>query len=266
AYRINLHMTGTAAERRDNPELAGRRLIFAAAQYGGLNGFRPIPEEWGIDWRLYFEIDRKLDPARIGDGRRRVQAAYKIDTSLTNPLAFLPEFSEAGKGGDLAADPNGQPRPRPGAVSNLAARNLLRGFQIGLPSGQEVARAMGIDPIADRDLLVGKATVDGLSENRSITEYGASFRDSAPLWFYILAESQHLWAQKARAHSGTKEQRDAIPTVLGPVGAQIVAETFVALMQLDPRSILHAGPDWSPRYLRNNRFSMAELVLGAHLA
>ena len=266
AYRLHGRMHGTPQEQRDNPAIAGRRLIFAASKMGGLNGFREFPAEWAIDWNLYFEIDRKLDVSLIHEGAKRVQAAYKFDTSLTNPLAFLPEFSEVVRNGNLAKDENGQPKPRGGAFSNLALRNLLRGAQHGLPSGQDVSRAMGIDPIADRHLLVGKANVDGLSENKPITAYGDSFRNNAPLWFYILAEAQHVWAEKARAHTGSKSQRDAIISRLGPVGGRIVAETFVALMEQDQNSILHAGADWRPRYLKRGTFGMPEFMGAAGLA
>lgn len=265
-YRLNTRMTGTAEELRSNPAIAGRRLIFAASQMAGLNGFRAFPEDWAIDWKLFFEIDRQLDPALVQDGKRRVQASYKLDTALTNPLAFLPEFSELTRNGDLARDANGQPKPMAFGLPNLALRNLLRGAQHQLPSGQDVARAIGIDPLADRHLLVGKANVDGLTENRPISDYGDSFRNNAPLFFYVLAEAQHQWAEAARSARGSKEQRDVLPSRLGPVGARLVAETFVALMARDPHSVLNAGPDWRPLYTRKEQFGMAELVLAARLA
>ena len=66
------------------------------------------------------------------------QLAYKIDTSLVDPLKDLPRR--------VAGD------PPPG----LAARNLLRGWRLRLPSGQDVARAMGLEPISD--IEIGKFT------------------------------------------------------------------------------------------------------------
>lgn len=266
-YRLSTEMRGTEHDRQMNPALSGRRQIFAASGAAGLNGFRAYPPEWAIDWNLYFEIDRKLDLASLKQGAARVQAAYKIDTSLVNPLAFLPEFSVPLGAGTYSRDKDGNPVALTGNISNLAQRNLLRGLQHGLPSGQDVARAMGFDPIATRDLMVGKATVEGLSENKSIAEYGDSFAQAAPLWFYILAEAQHVWNQKVKAMvNSTDSERNAVPTIMGPVGGQIVAQTFIALLRNDPKSVLHAKADWRPIYLRQGRFDMPALLTAAGLA
>ena len=37
---------------------------------------------------------------------------------------------------------------------------LLRGMSMGLPSGQSVAGSLGLEPIADDNLRIGKAVVD----------------------------------------------------------------------------------------------------------
>src|SRR5262249_54913437 len=80
------------------------------------------------------------------EGRDRVQPAYKIDTSLVSPLRNLPFIN--------AREP-----------AMLATRNLLRGFQMGLPSGQVVAEAMGEDHEWDKNLRVGKATEEDHQNN-----------------------------------------------------------------------------------------------------
>ena len=262
-YRLNAMMQGSPEERRHNPAMAGRKAIFAAVDQSGLNGFREFPDEWAIDWSLYFETRHPMTPARIVDGARKVQPSYKIDTMLTNPLAYLPEFSQSGVRN--ARDKDGFALPNPGAMANLAMRNLSRGQVSGLPSGQDVARAMGLDPIADRDLRVGKASVEGLTENRSIVDYGDSFRGQAPLWFYVLAEAQQGWCARVSGLVGDSVARNAVPNHLGPVGGRLVAETFVALMDLDPTSVLHAPADWRPGYGTGGRFGMVELVRTAGL-
>lgn len=257
-YRLNTQMTGSAEEQRRNPAAAGRKFIFAAVDQAGLNGHRAFPQEWAIDWGLFFETRGRMRPDQMG--AQKVQASYKIDTSLVNPLAYLPEFSQTG-----AATPEGFAPPKAGAVANLALRNLMRGQTSELASGQDVARAMGFDPIPDSDLRVGKATVDGLAENRSITDYGDSFRGQAPLWFYVLAEAQAQWNQRAQTHGGDDLAKNTMPGRLGPVGSHLVAETFVALLELDPDSVLHAPRDWRPSYGDGARFGMVDLVRTAGL-
>ena len=44
-----------------------------------------------------------------------------------------------------------------------------------------------------------------------------------------------------------------------------VAETFVALMDLDPASVLHAPVDWRPGYGSDGLFGMVDLVRTAGL-
>ena len=68
------------------------------------------------------------------------------------------------------------PRPRP---TVLPQRNLLRQLTWGLPSGQAVARAMGVAALSPADL----ADIAGVY---------APFATSTPLWYYILAEAKAI--------------------------------------------------------------------------
>jgi len=263
-YRLNTQMRGTPEERLDNPGLDGRRFIFAASAYSGLNGFREYPQDWGIDWRLFFEIDRKLSFKTVDTGPTRVQASYKPDTSLVDPLAYLPEFSEPHKDQGLFADKDGHPVPKPGIVSNLALRDLLRSTQRQLPSGQDVARAMREEPIPSKYLMVGRATSEWIKETRSITDYGDSFTNAAPLWFYVLAEAQLIWTQKAVSFSRAMETHiNALPFYLGPVGGRLIVETFVQTLRNDPGSVLYAGADWHPDYTKEGRCDMPAIITHA---
>ena len=88
-----------------------------------LNGFRPLPDQWGFDWRFFFETKAGHTP----------QLAHKIDTRLAKPLKTLPKV--------VAEHPR-----------SLAQRNLFRGRAFGLPSGQRVAHAMGLTPMTDTTL------------------------------------------------------------------------------------------------------------------
>jgi len=275
-YRLNQELGDDATQDQKDRGVAGRQFIFGALRDESLNGFRDFPLIWAIDWRLFFEFDRKLDdPTNLGPGR--VQPAYKVDTSLVNPLAFLPEFSREGKDGDFEMDADGHPKTKPHQIAVLALRNLLRGMRMGLPSGQTVARYMDIEPIPDSDLKVGKATVDGLKSNQSIVEAGESLHDNAPLWFYVLAEAQHEWAKAAKANKGSATAKNSIPVKLGPVGGRIVTEVLVGLMLGDRFSFLSQWPGWTPfskdippafaplAAKLHSRFGIAELITVAGL-
>ena len=130
-----------------------RRPIFSedtsADNRQNLNGLRPLPRDWGFEWQFFFELGG--NPAD-----KPMQRAYRIDTQIVNPLGALP-----------ASGPN----PR-----SLAARNLLRGLALGLPSGQTVARAMGLPPIPDAELTVGPHGEPGTP----ITEICSNLAGNAP--------------------------------------------------------------------------------------
>lgn len=240
--------------------LNGRRLVFAPNAHDGLNGFQEFAIENGIDWRLFFET-RNHPLSNTTLNKSRVQPAYKIDTALVNPLGFLPEFSKPGTN-----DPVGAKN-----TNNLAYRNLKRGVTLQLPSGQAVARLMGLEPIPDERLLVGKANADGLKfddplkSNKSITATHSSFAGKAPLWFYILAEAQDKWRQRAD-HQTTDDEKNAQPTTLGAVGGRIVSEVFAGLILGDTDSFLSMEPNWQPLFGNSHakkvfdRFTIGDLI------
>jgi hypothetical protein len=68
----------------------------------------------------------------------------------------------------------------------------------------------------------------------------------APLWWYVLREAELL---------GHGQH-------LGPVGGRIVAEVIHGLIDLDPRSFLHAGAAWTPSLPRRapDTFTMRDLL------
>ncbi|TPI62531.1 heme peroxidase [Mesorhizobium sp. B3-1-3] len=259
-YRLSTELTNPVGD--EDPSINGRKFIFAAERLKGLNGFGPFPENWAIDWSLYFELGgKKLDPKDLGPSR--VQPSYKLDTSLVNPLKFLPEFSRPRPGhpGDLEQE-GGNPAPKKGDVSNLASRNLLRGMTLGLPSGQDVARYMDIEPIEDDELRVGKAIVDDLGRaGNSILDVSKRFAGNAPLWYYVLAEAQWAWTKAAKSASNLDDvTRNAIPVRLGPVGARIVAEVLIGLIVGDKRSVLWQAPNWKPILGKDGEFNMPNLI------
>jgi hypothetical protein len=141
-----------------------------------------------IGWQTFFDF---------ADGN--VKPNKRIDTKISTPLFNLPL-------GAIASHDTPQALPQ---------RNLLRQLTWSLPSGQSIAAAMGVTPLADADL----------SELQS---YG--FQSSTPLWYYVLKEAELI--------------QDGL--YLGPVGGRIVAEVLIGLLQSDNASYLVQKPRWTP--------------------
>ncbi len=264
-YRLSAENLPSQTEAKG---LDGRKMVFSKIPDDGLNGFREFPASWGIDWALFFETPgHKLSPDNKGP--KRIQPAYKIDTSLVSPLAALPEFSI--KGTNDPIDETGAEPPRK-EINMLALRNLIRGNKVRLPSGQSVAQRMGLIPIPDERLLVGKANVDGLTgkkPNQSIVTISPEFAGHAPLWFYILAEAQDQWVQETGKlpKGATDDAKNAVHIHLGPVGGRIVAEVLIGLLWGDGTSFLRANPNFKPEFGNPaaasvfDRFTMGDLVV-----
>jgi hypothetical protein len=223
AYRFGHSMV--RPEYKLNPDI--ERPIFAD-DGDDLGGFRTVPAAWAIDWQLFIDLGH--------DGKPAPQLSYKIDTSLAHPLGHLPHR--------IAKDP-----------SSLALRNLERGAAFQLPSGQQVAAALGIAPIPDKELMIGPATIDG--ERKPITKVAPGLAGNAPLWAYILSEAQVMSWKNA---SGPVS--DKTPIRLGPVGGRLVAEVFASLLRGDRTSYLYAEPTFKPipDFTRRGTFGLAQLI------
>jgi hypothetical protein len=134
--------------------------------------------------------------------------------------------------------PNPDPKTNP---ASLAQRNLLRHLTFSLPSGQRVAKAMSLPVLAPGDL-------------KDLQPHGLD--DRTPLWFYILREA-------AVVENGER---------LGPVGARIVAEVFIGLLEGDRASYLSQDPDWEPSFptiaaaRQGEDFTMIDLLRFAGVA
>ncbi len=158
-----------------------------------------------VGWQTFFDF---------GDGQ--VKPNKKLDTKISTPLFNLPL-------GAIASHD---------APTSLAQRNLLRHLTWKLPSGQSVARAMGIDPLAPADLA-------------EIASFGVGFEHSTPLWYYTLKEAELL----------------ADGLHLGPVAGRIVAEVFIGLLQTDPTSWVTSNPRWQPTLpTKGDTFRMTDFL------
>ena len=232
AYRLGHSMVRPGYRLNDDDDTL--RPIFDGVSNKDLRGFQAVPERFGIDWGRFID----MAPPRPDNGsktakKNRLQFAYKIDTSLVDPLGHLPLI--------VASDP----------PPSLAQRNLVRGFELGLPSGQNVARAMGITPLEDKDIWIGKAgerhvsIIDALAKDKNAgKDVARHFEGNCPLWTYILAEAMHYQKDVPLTVKGKYMTRET--PMLGPVGGRIVAEVILGLMFGDPSSLLSQDPKWMP--------------------
>jgi hypothetical protein len=171
-----------------------------------LIGFCEVPPERAVDWSLLFDVP----------GRPAAQRAKRIDGRLPASLIALPQ---AVSGVDETD-----------AYASLANRDLQRGQATGLPSGERVAAALGIQPLSEQQV--------------ALSEHG--WTDETPLWIYVLREADAL-------HEGDR---------LGPVGGRIVGEVLVGIVDADPESFRTVDRFWRPTLPTNDpgRFGIADIL------
>jgi len=198
-------------------------------------------------------------------------AAYRFGHSMIRPryrlnraIEPVPIFSD--NRGDTADLGGFRPIPANWAIDWQFFINLGRGAgsahgdsrepQLSYKIDTSLAHPLGLKPMADEDLKIGKATVG--SEQKPITEVVPGLAGHAPLWAYVLSEAQVTSWQNARPGPAT----DATPIKLGPVGGRLVAEVFASLLRGDPASYLNAGHTFKPMeaFTRDGTFGLAELI------
>lgn len=167
------------------------RVTRPVTVFPDLLGFQKIPRERAVDWSLFFDAP----------GKRTAQRSKKIDGKLVQSLIQLPVAIT----GECEIDD----------YHSLAVRDLQRGQGVGLPSGEAVARHLGVAPLTEEQIGVAST----------------GWRAETPLWFYILRE--------AAACTGGHR--------LGPVGGRIVAEVLTGLIDYDEGSFRQVSPEWRPR-------------------
>ena len=165
-----------------------------------------LPFNWVIEW------DRFTDK---GDSQPD-HFARKIDTRLAPPLFDMIN--------QITKSEQGLPTAVQAILKRLAVRNLLRGYQLALPTGQAVAAALGVAPLTGAELLQGNSA----DVNTALT--GGGFTEHTPLWFYLLKEAE------VRANGNS----------LGEAGSRIVAETIIGQLRYDPGSYLNVEGGWNP--------------------
>lgn len=215
AYRFG-HSKIRASYNHFNSEQPGGGLSFL---FGFTN--RRLLDDWVISWPSFL------------DAKNEDRLPRRIDTTLSAPLLSLDEVQL-----------NGHDTP----VRNLAVRNLLRGYMLKMPTGQAVAKAMGIKWMPPEEILSVAEQIP-IPPNKTQVDFlkNTKFLEKTPLWFYVLAEAALL------GNHGYH---------LGPVGSTIVAEVLIGVLRNSTHSIL-TDPDWKGPTLKGvtpGKFYIADLL------
>lgn len=177
-----------------------------------LIGFQSVAPERVVTWSLLFDVP----------GQPPAQRAKQIDGRLPQSLIRLPVAIT----GPVIED----------AYHSLAARDLQRGQATALPSGEAVARALGLEPLTPDEV--------GLAEH--------GWRAETPLWYYVLREAYIR-------HQGDR---------LGEVGGRIVGDVLVGVVDADPESYRTLDRSWQPTLPAADagRYRITDLLGAASLA
>jgi hypothetical protein len=203
-----------------------------------------LPSDWIIDWRRFYDFSGMEGVAAPPGG---VNMGSKLDTHLNFhldrvqgfPGARMQRMHVAGVADDVLAR----------MQKAISVRNLLRGFYLGLPTGEEAAQGCGEQALTPEEVIAGP-------HEELLRD--PDFRGQTPLWYYILKEAE----LKGVGPNGQPGNR------LGPVGSRIVAETLVGLIRKSDCSILKET-DWRPKYGRPaqggepEKFEMTDLLMFA---
>jgi hypothetical protein len=171
---------------------------------GSFGGSPMLQSDWIIDWRRFYDFD----PLKHVPPVSKLNKSSKLDTVLNFRLDRVVGFPDTKLEKMQKA---------------IAVRNLLRGFYLGLPTGEEVAEWIGETPLKHEEVADGP--------HRQLLA-DPDFQGKTPLWYYVLKE--------AELNGGSK---------LGRVGSRIVAETLIGLIKKSPYSILD-DPGWRPKFGR----------------
>lgn len=181
------------ARHSDVVEIAGTNFSGLDDMRGG----RKLEPQHVIDWNVFY-------PDPLTPETRSLRIDHKVTARVFNlPESAIPD--------DIKY------------IGNLPHRNLLRGSQIGVVSGEELATFYGVAPLTPAEVL----GADNRPASRELFKLDHICKDNAtcqgckddatfktPLWYYILKE--------AEVHSNGE--------MLGEVGSRLVAEVLAGAL------------------------------------
>jgi hypothetical protein len=205
AYNFNSNFNFADAAADPKRSAATLELLFTFTALSGSLGFGAgtdmVPENWIIEWNNLIGTGPTVSKARRFD--TRLAALVKGETKALFNLQAL------------------EGTPEQSLAARLAARNLLRGYRLRLPTGQAVATELGV-PVLTPDEIRAAAP-----DQQQVLDAGG-FLDRTPLWFYLLAEARHYGGEH-----------------LGPLGSTLVAGVLIELVRRSEDSIL-GEPGYTP--------------------
>ncbi|CAN5379707.1 heme peroxidase family protein [soil metagenome] len=217
-YNMNSSVKSEEAILRELALLTGLGNMRLSRTF--LNSDYHLPSRWLINWKLFYDIDGS------SQSQPDFNFAMKITGRYSSTLGILRPSAHSGRG------------------NSLAALDLFRGRVLGLPNGQAVANEMA----KKKEIQV---LTTSQIESKLPEDLRQSFKDEAPLLFYILAEAEF-------------QEKPEDVDKLGDVGSWIYAETIVRLLYNSPYSILQSdlAGDEDFRVEKDGRktFGMAEML------
>lgn len=156
----------------------------------------PVPENWIVDWRLFFKID-ETDPVY----------AQRISPLLA-PRLMSARFDNFAAGDALQ--------------KSLPYLDMERCIRFKLPTGQQIASKMGVHALSPCEMRAMKIPFGGVNDKTQldrVLDGVPEFRRETPLSYYVLQEAALL------GNNGTH---------LGPVGSEITARTILNALICTP--------------------------------
>jgi len=200
AFRFGHSMIRSEYEFNNDRGRVPLRHLFTRSALGG---YSQLLSDWVIDWKNF------------GDGGSN--KARTLCPQLVEPLGKLSDEDST--------------------RFSLAVHDLLRGYVLGLPTGQAMADALDINPLTEAEILDS-----AVSDEQQDVLKKSGFAASTPLWFYLLAEA--------------KQQRGG--NFLGPVCGQLIAVVLERLVRLS-----NYGDDepWNDILGKRDNFTLTEFLM-----